>query len=309
MSHNPHHDHHHTPELKSINNAFIIGIALNFLFVLIEVIIGLATNSLALLSDAGHNLSDVASLAMALIAFKLSQSKPTENYSFGFQKSTILVALINAVILLISIGAIVWEAYQRLVKPEIVQGNMIAIVAAIGIFINAFTAFLFFKSKDADLNAKGAFLHLAADAVVSIAVVIGGVIMFYTHLFWIDSLLSFVIAIVIFISTWKLLKETVRLSLDGTPHNIDVEKIKQVALSINHVKDIYHLHVWAMSTTKNALTAHVMIDDYANAEKIKEELKHEWIHLNVHHCTIEMELTNSTPFPHCTELKSVNYKH
>lgn len=284
------HDHSHT--LKSVSRAFIVGIILNALFVVIEAVVGLSTNSLALLSDAGHNLTDVVSLALALLAFRLAKIKASSNYSYGFQKSTILAALINSVILLIAIGAIFWESYHRISNPEPVQGKTVAIVAFIGIIINSVTAFLFFRDKEQDLNVKGAYLHLAADAAVSLGVVIGGVIIFYTGLFWIDSLLSFVIAIVIFISTWKLLKETIRLSLDGVPHNVDVDKIKTTAEKTPGVKSIHHIHIWAMSTTKNAMTAHLIVENDLPEQKIaelKKKLKHELEHQNIQHVTLETE--------------------
>lgn len=289
------HDHNHTPTLTSISRAFIVGIILNALFVLIEVVVGLSAHSLALLTDAGHNLSDVVSLALALLAFRLTKVKASSNYTYGFQKSTILVALINSVILLIAIGGISWEAFQRLNNPEPIQGKTVAIVAFIGIFINSITAFLFFRDREKDLNVKGAYLHLAADAAVSLAVVIGGIIMFYTNLFWIDSVLSFVIAIVIFISTWKLLKETIRLSLDGVPHNIDMEKIKATVEKMNGVKSIHHIHVWAMSTTKNAMTAHLIVENdlpEKQIAEIKHKLKHELEHHNIQHATLETESQN-----------------
>ena len=292
---NEHHDHSHTPQLTNVSKAFIIGIVLNALFVVIEVTTGLYTHSLALLTDAGHNLSDVASLALALLAYRLAKVKASEKYTYGFQKTTILVALINAVILLIAIGGIGWEATQRIFHPQPMQGKVIAIVATIGIVINTITAFLFFKDKEKDLNAKGAYLHLAADAAVSVGVVIAGIIMIYTNWFFIDSIISFVIIIVIFVSTWKLLKETIRLSLDGVPHNIEIEKIKVAAKNISGIINIHHIHIWAMSTTKNALTAHIVVDEkksLPDTEKIKHQLKHELEHLNIQHITLEVETKN-----------------
>lgn len=289
------HDHNHTPTITSIKRAFVVGIILNALFVLIEAIVGVSTHSLALLTDAGHNLSDVASLALALLAFRLTKVKANNNYTYGFQKSTILVALINAVILLIAIGGITWEATLRINNPEPIQGKTVAIVAFIGIIINSITAFLFFRDKEKDLNVKGAYLHLAADAAVSLGVVIGGIIIYYSNLFWIDSVLSFVIAIVIFVSTWKLLKETIRLSLDGVPHNIDMEKIKLAVEKTDGVKSIHHIHVWAMSTTKNAMTAHLIVENNLEEKqiaKLKSKIKHDLEHLNVQHATLETESQN-----------------
>ncbi|MFI5173135.1 MAG: cation diffusion facilitator family transporter, partial [Chitinophagales bacterium] len=250
--------HSHTSIPANMSSAFIAGIVLNGLFVAVEAIAGFATNSLALLTDAGHNLGDVASLALALLAFRLAKVKPTEKYTYGFQKTTILVALINSVILLIAIGGIGWEAAQRIFDPQPVQGNIITMVAAIGIIINSVTAFLFYKGREKDLNVRGAYLHLAADAAVSLGVVISGIIIIFTNWFWIDSLISFAIIIVIFISTWKLLKETIRLSLDGVPYNVEIEKVISAAKNINGIEDIHHIHIWAMGTTTNALTAHIV---------------------------------------------------
>lgn len=292
------HDHQHTPPITNVNKAFVVGIVLNALFVIIEAITGFYTHSLALLTDAGHNLSDVASLALALLAFKLAKVKSTEVFTYGYQKTTILVALLNTVILLIAIGGIGWEAFQRLFNPHPVEGNVISIVAGIGIIINTVTAFLFFKDREKDLNIKGAYLHLVADAAVSIGVVIAGIIIIYTQWFWIDSVISFIIIIVIFLSTWRLMKDTIRSSLDAVPHNVELEKIKQVVLKIDGVKNIHHIHVWAISTTKNALTAHVLVDEKATMPKIetiKALLKHDLLHLNIHHITLEMESINCEP--------------
>ena len=295
-------EHHYTPLTTQTNRAFIAGIVLNLLFVVIEAGAGLFTHSLALLTDAGHNLSDVAGLALALLAFRLSRVKANKKYTYGYQKTTILVALVNAVILLIAIGSIGLEAARRLFYPQPVQGNIIAVVATIGIFINGLTAFLFFRDKDRDLNIKGAYLHLAADAAVSAGVVVSGIIIIYTNWFWLDSVISFVIMIVIFYGTWKLLKATVRLSLDGVPHNVNIEEIKSIASKIPGVKNLHHIHVWAMSTTSNALTAHVVVDEnnsLPDTEKIKNELKQELVKFNIQHATLEIELTNEE----CTDAK------
>jgi len=286
-----HHDHRHTLSTKKmLNKAFIIGIVLNSLFVIIEFIVGLSINSLSLLSDAGHNLSDVVSLVLALLAFRLSNVKQIQNYTYGLQKSTILIALTNAVILIFVVGGIIWEVIERIDNQINTEGNIIAIVAFIGLLINGLTAFFFFREKDNDLNVKGAYMHMAADALVSLAVCIGGVVILFTDLYWIDSAMSVVVALVILVGTWKLLQQTVRLSLDGVPHGIDLEKVSSVALSVEGVKEIHHIHVWAISTTQNALTAHIMIENYQDVETIKSELKHQWEHLKIQHSTIEFEL-------------------
>lgn len=286
------HDHHHPPVFSGINRAFQVGIILNLTFVVVEFIAGFYFNSLALLSDAGHNLSDVASLSLSLFAFRLAQKKSNERFTYGYDKGTILASLANAVILLIAVGSIGWEAIQRFMHPVQTTGSVISIVAAIGIVINTVSALLFFKQKDKDLNIKGAYLHLATDALVSLGVVVAGIIIAQTGIEWIDPLISLIIMVVVIFSTWSLLVESLRLSLDAVPEKIEMEEITAAAMKIKGVKDIHHVHVWALGTTKNALTAHVRIDErssMANAEQIKNELKHSFEHLNIQHVTLELE--------------------
>lgn len=290
-----HSHHHHALPLNNVNKAFIAGIVLNFLFVLIEVVAGLYSHSLSLLSDAGHNLADVGSLALSLLAFRLLKVKSNAQYTYGYRKTSILVALFNSMVLLLSVGAIIYEAAQRLFHPEPIPGVMIAIVAGIGIVINSVTAFMFHSNKDNDLNIKSAYLHLMSDAVISLGIVIGGVIIYYTNWYWMDSILSIIVAIFILYSTWKLLKGSLRLSLDGVPENISLETIKSLGLKLAGVKEIHHIHVWAISTTENALTAHLVIEEQVTKEeeqKIKDHLKHEFFHLNIHHSTLETEREN-----------------
>jgi cobalt-zinc-cadmium efflux system protein len=288
--------HHHPVNLKEVNRAFVIGIVLNFLFVIIEAIVGLSIRSLSLLSDAGHNLADVASLAMALVAIRLLRVKPNEKYTYGYKKTTILVALLNAAILLLSLGAIGFEAVHRLMAPEPLPGKTISIVAAIGIAINAVTALLFFRSKDNDLNVRSAFLHLLSDAIVSAGLVIGGIVIFYTHLYWIDPVLSLVVAFIILFSTWQLLRDSLRLSLDGVPEGIEIKKIKETIDGIKDVKDFHHIHIWAISTTENALTAHLVVDRNSSMdliEQLKHKIKHELLHQNIQHATLEIEMADA----------------
>ena len=290
------HDHGAPIVLTNVNKAFVVGIVLNLAYVIIQVIIGLRINSLSLLSDAGHNFLDVAGLALALVAFKLTQSKATEKYTYGYRKSSILISLLNAVILLISIGAIGYEAIFRFSHPQELPGITIAIIASIGIVINTVSAFMFFRDKEKDINIKSAFLHLASDALVSLGLVAGGIIIYFTHLYWIDPVLSLVVCGVIIASTWKLLRDGLRLSLDGVPANIDMQKVKDIALKISGVVDIHHMHVWAISTTENALTAHLMVGEKTTMQQIqemKEHLKHELQHQNIHHVTLETETKNT----------------
>ncbi|MBW4888856.1 cation diffusion facilitator family transporter [Mucilaginibacter sp. HMF5004] len=295
-SHGFGHHHDHTPKIDHINSAFVIGIILNSAFVIIEVITGLITGSLSLLTDAGHNLSDVAALALALLAFKLSKVRSNKQYTYGYKRSTIIVSLLNAFILIAGIAVIVYEAIVRFMHPQSIEGATIAWVAFVGIGVNAFTAWLFTrgdKSKDKDLNVKGAYLHMAVDAIVSLGVVISGVIIYFTHLYWIDSVVSLIIGIVILLGTWNLLKDSLRLSLDGVPKEMNLENIKAELLKAKGVMDVHHMHVWALSTTENALTAHLVIseDCLPEFDKIKHDLRHRLEHLEITHSTFEPEFS------------------
>ena len=295
MEHAHHHHHHHTHELTNVSRAFIIGIILNSAFVVIEFGTGLYTNSLALLSDAGHNLSDVASLGLALFALRMSRSKATQTFTYGYHKSTILASLVNAVILLIAVGSIGWESIQRFMHPVATEGKVISIVAAIGIVINATSALLFFRDRKSELNARGAYIHLAVDAVVSAGVVVAGIIITYTGITWIDPAISLVIMAVVIASTWQLLTESLRLSLDAVPQNVDLEKVNELIAKTKGAKSIHHVHIWAMSTTKNAMTAHLVLEkglEEKQLAEIKHQLKHELEHLNIQHVTLETESEN-----------------
>lgn len=284
--------HVHMVHMPDVNRAFLAGIVLNSVFVLIEFIAGFYTNSLALMSDAGHNLGDVAGLALALFAYRISKAKPTSSFTYGYSKSTILASLLNAIILLVAVGGIGLEAVKRIMHPEASEGHTIAIVAGIGIVINTVSALLFFREKEKDLNIKGAYLHLMADALVSVGVVITGVLISFTGVQWLDPLVSLIIMAVILVSTWGLLREGLKLSLDAAPGNIDIDAIRKTALSVPGVRDIHHIHVWALGTTQNAMTAHLVVDvslGFEAIEKIKERLKHELSHVNIHHATLETE--------------------
>jgi cobalt-zinc-cadmium efflux system protein len=292
--HSHHHHHDHAPKLDHLNTAFIAGIILNSAFVIIEVIAGLATHSLSLLTDAGHNLSDVAGLALALLAFKLTKVNATDKFTYGYKRSTIIVSFFNALVLFAAVGIIGYEAILRFMNPEKIDGSTMAWVALIGIGINAFTAWLFVKDKDKDLNVKGAYLHMAVDAIVSLGVVVSGIIIYFTHLYWLDSAVSLIIAIVILRGTWSLLKDSLRLEMDGVPKEMDLDKIKAELLKGKGVKDVHHMHVWALSTTENALTAHIVIDpDFLSAfDGIKNDLRHRLQHLDISHSTFEPEFSD-----------------
>ena len=293
-SHHHHHHHDHAPKIDHLNTAFIVGIILNSAFVVVEVIAGLISGSLSLLTDAGHNLSDVASLALALLAFKMAKIGATKLYTYGYKRATILVSFFNAFILVATVVVIFYEAVVRFMHPEPISGEAMVWVALIGIAINGFTAWLFIKDKDKDLNIKGAYMHMAVDALVSLGVVISGIIIWITGLWWIDSAVSIIIGIIILRGTWGLFKDSLRLEMDGVPRDIDLEKVKAELLKNTNIVDVHHMHVWAISTTQNALTAHIVVskDSLNTFDAIKHDLRHKLQHMNISHSTFEPEFVD-----------------
>ncbi|MFZ5720630.1 MAG: cation diffusion facilitator family transporter [Pseudomonadota bacterium] len=248
--------HHHAP--ANMGRAFAIGVVLNTGFVIAEVVAGLWTGSLALLADAGHNLSDVLSLLLAWGATVLARRAPTSRRTYGLRKGTILASLANAILLLVAVGAIVSEAIRRFSAPAEMATNVVMITAGLGVLINGATAMLFMRGSHSDLNVRGAFLHMAADAGVSLAVVIGAFLMGVTGLLWIDPALSLVIAAVIVIGTWGLLRDSADLALDAAPRGVDVDDVRAWLAALPGVESVHDLHVWALSTTETALTAHLV---------------------------------------------------
>ena len=295
MSHEHSHQHSHAINAESLNKAFIIGIVLNLAFVVIEFAAGVWFDSLALLSDAGHNLSDVVSLVLALLAFRLAKVKANERYTYGYKKSTILVSLLNAVILLVAVGAIVIESIHKLNNPAVVPGGAIAWVAGVGVLINAFTAFLFMKDKEKDLNVKGAYLHMAADALVSVGVLVAGIVISRTGWYIIDPIIGLIVAVVILISTWNLLHDSLRLTLDGVPTSIDSQKVVKAIRALPGVDDVHHIHIWAISTTENALTAHIVLKQPESMQEVKHLIRHRLEDFGIGHATLEFEV----PGEHC----------
>jgi cobalt-zinc-cadmium efflux system protein len=287
------HDHAHMPMANTgSQRVFVIGIALNGAFVIAEVIAGLSYNSMALLTDAGHNLSDVASLLVSLISIWMAKKQSNAIFTYGYKKTTVLAALANAVILLIGIGMIGYESFRRLSNPEPVSGNVIAWVAALGILINGLSAFFFFRQKG-ELNSKAAYLHLMADALVSLGVVIAGIVISKTHWYWLDPAIGLAVMIIILVSTWGLLRDSFKMSIDAVPSGIELETIKKVMSDVPGVKGVHHVHVWSLSTTENALTGHVLVDDKLNFEekmKVVAEIKHQLEHQHIHHSTIELAM-------------------
>lgn len=282
------HDHSH--HFDTHNRSFAISVILNTLFVVIEAVYGLISGSLALLADAGHNLSDVMGLIMAWAASWLASKTATYGKTYGLKKTTILAALFNALILIAAVGGITWEAIQRLADPADVTGMTVIVVAGIGVLINGATMVLFVKGQKGDINIRGAFLHMAADTAVSIGVVLSGTILLLTNLTWIDPIVSLVIAIVIFVGTWQLLKDSVNLAVDAVPKGIDPSAVQEHLENLPGVQSAHHLHVWALSTTETALTVHLVKPDPENDDEvIKEAAEILREHFGIHHITIQWE--------------------
>ena len=287
MSHNHSHGHSHAP--ANYNSAFIIGIVLNLVFVVIEAAYGIAVNSLALISDAGHNLSDVFTLAFAWGASWLASKSPTVKRTYGYRRATILASLFSAILLFIVLGGIAWEAIGRFRHPVPINTTTVMIVAGIGIVINTVTALLFISGKDKDLNIKGAFLHMAADAVVSLGVVISALVIMLEGWLWLDPAVSIVIAVVIFWGTWGLMKDSLNLSLDAVPANIDPVEVETYLLSLPQVTNLHDLHIWAMSTTEVALTVHLIVPGTGDDDFLDEICHTLHNRFGIAHSTIQLE--------------------
>ena len=284
-----HSHHHHTHDHSSMGISFKIGISINLVFIAFEVFYGIISNSTALLADAGHNFSDVLALAFSWLAIWLSERKPTEKFTYGYRRSTILIAILNTIILLIAIGLVMWEAIDQFGKPrEIISGNVITL-ASIGIIVNGFTAWLFSKGKKHDLNIKSTFMHFVADALVSLGVVIAGVIILFTNLQWIDSLVTIFIVGFIIYSTYHLLIDSINLALDAVPENIDINQIREYLENLDHVSSIHDLHIWALSTSQSALTVHLTTNSPTDNEFIIEIQHHLHENYNIEHATIQIE--------------------
>ncbi|MGZ8303345.1 MAG: cation diffusion facilitator family transporter [Telluria sp.] len=284
-----HHHHHIAPDGNS--RAFALAIGLNTAFVAIEFTYGFIANSTALMADAGHNLSDVLGLVLAWGAALLTRSAPSGRFTYGLRSTSILAALLNALLLLVACGAIALEAVRRLSDPAPVAGVTVSVVAAIGVAINGLSAWLFMKGSKDDLNIRGAYQHMAADAAISLGVVVSGLVIMATGYTWIDPAVSLVIVLLIVAGTWGLLRESTTLALAAVPANVDQDKVAAFLRGQPGVTDIHDLHIWAMSTTENALTVHlVMPEGYPGDEAfdaIGVRLKADF---SIHHCTLQMEL-------------------
>ena len=296
------HDHDHAP--LNYNRAFAIGIGLNIIYVAIEAVYGFLDNSMALLADAGHNASDVLSLLLAWGGYWLSQKPPTKQYTYGLGGTTILAALINGVLLLMAVGAIVWESIGRLAEPELVPARTVMIVAGIGVGINLATTLLFLKGRKNDLNIRGAYLHMAADTVVSLGVVIGGLLILWTGIERIDPIVSLLIAAVIFAGTWGLLRDSVKLAVHAVPAGIDIDEVEAFLRSLPGVTELHDLHVWGMSTTDIALTVHLVRPNPSDDpdEFLAQTSRELHDRFNIEHATVQVERSARPEF--CPQAES-----
>jgi cobalt-zinc-cadmium efflux system protein len=288
--HHHHHDHGHSHAPGNFGRAFAIGITINLAYVGIEAIAGLTTGSMALLADAGHNLSDVLGLAVAWAGLRLAERPASARFTYGLKRSGILAALFNGVLLLFACGAIAVEALRRLADPQPVPGTVIMAVAAGGILVNGVTAWLFARGRKGDVNIRGAYLHMLADAGVSAAVVVSGLIILKTSLYWIDPALSLVVVAVILRGTWGLLRESVAMALDAVPDGIDAQAVADFLKSRPGVVTVHDLHIWPMGTTDTALTAHLVMPGGHPGDAALAALAHDLEHrFGIDHATIQIE--------------------
>lgn len=288
MNRTEQHNHHHAP--PDYNRAFAAGVALNVVFVVIEAVFGVLSDSLALLTDAGHNLSDVLGLLLAWGAAALARRQPSPRRTYGYSRATIIASLFSGLLLMGAVGAIGWEAVNRLVEPAQPAGKTIMIVAAVGVVVNTATALFFLSGKDRDLNIRGAFLHMAADAAVSLGVVASGAAILYFGYHWIDPVISLAIAAVIFISTWGLLRDSLNLAVDAVPRNVDPGAVRAYLSALPGVRAIHDLHIWPLSTTDTALTAHMVMDDFPEDDRFLNDIAVVLLdRFSINHPTIQLE--------------------
>ena len=290
MAHEHHHHHHHSAaDVASLKGVYTVSIILNLAFVLIEAGVGFWGNSLGLLSDAGHNLSDVFSLLLAMIALRLASTHSTKKLTYGYRKGSVLISLLNAIILLVAVGAILVESVHKFREPAEVNGGAVAWTAGAGILVNGLTAFLLMRHRKNDLNARGAFLHMAADTLVSVGVLISGVVISFTGWNVIDPIIGIVVALIILAGTWELLSESLRLSIDAVPESIDADEVLEHMKEVPGVQDVHHVHIWPISTTETALTAHAVIQEDVEPEVVVAGIKVELREHGISHATIETE--------------------
>ena len=287
-------EHHHHRSAPDYNRAFAVGVILNVLFVVVEAVFGFLSGSLALLTDAGHNLSDVLGLLLAWGAAALAQRRPSARRTYGYSRATILASLFSGLLLMGAVGAIGWEAVNRLLEPGEPAGKTIMIVAAVGVVINTVTALFFLSGKDHDLNIRGAYLHMAADAGVSLGVVLAGAMILWFGFNWIDPLISLLIAAVILLSTWGLLRDSLNLAVDAVPRNVDPDQVRTYLAGLPGVVQIHDLHIWPMSTTDTALTAHLVMQPVPPDDRFLQAIsRHLQTQFGIHHPTIQVEHLDS----------------
>ena len=290
-SHSLGHAHVHAP--KDFGRAFAIGIALNLGFVAVETAFGFVANSMALLADAGHNLSDVLGLVVAWAGAIMVRREPSPRFTYGLKKAPILAALANSLFLVIAVGAIGAEAIRRLIHPSTTEGGTVMIVASVGIVINGLTALLFARGREHDINIRGAYLHMATDAAVSVAVVLAGLVIVWTGQRWVDPVMSLAVAAVILWSSMDLFKESVWMSLAGVPSGINVDEVEVALGELDGVMTVHDLHVWPLSTTETALTAHLVAPDVASTDALltaAQAMLHD--RFRIEHCTLQIERTH-----------------
>lgn len=291
--HHHHHGHGHTA--AAFNRAFGIGIALNIGFVLVEAYFGWRAHSLALLADAGHNLSDVLGLMLAWVGMMVARMRPDDRYTYGRQRASILAALVNALVLLAVMGGMAWEAIQRFSNPLPIQGETVIAVAAAGVLVNGATAWLFMSGSHDDLNIRGAFLHMAGDALVSLGVVVAGAVYLWSGWLWLDPLLSLAIALLILYATWGLFRQSLHLTFDGVPASIALGSVRAHLRELPGVSEIHDLHVWAMGTSETALTVHLVMPDGHPGDAFLHEMAqalHD--HFGIEHATVQIETGDET---------------
>lgn len=291
------HHHHHVSSPLASEDEFrvvVLSIGLNLLYVVIEAVAGFWNQSLGLLSDAGHNLGDVFSLLLVALAFVLAKTAGKKRYSYGYRKGTILISLANSLILMVAVGAILVESIHKLLHPDVTNGMAVFWTALAGILVNGLTALMLRMNGSGDLNMRVAFLHMFSDALVSLGVALSGVVIFLTGITWLDPLVGILVALFIIVSSWKLLWESLRLSMDAVPRNVDMDALLERIRSMEHVTDVHHIHVWALSTRQNALTAHLVLDDLSCMDTLRGNVRAALEEWNITHVTLEMETAGSS---------------
>ena len=296
--HSHEHAHHHEFN-PTVGKRFIVAIVVNLAYVAAEFLLGYRWDSVGLVADASHNLGDVGSLVISLTAFLLLKKQANSTFTYGFRKATVLAAFVNSIILLGAVALIVYESIGKFIHGSTASGGAIMATAGIGILVNGLTTVLLSAGKEEDLNVKGAYLHMLADTLVSVGVVVSGGLIMLTHQTWLDPIVGVAIAVVILFSSWSLFKESLILTLDGVPHGIDLRHLQEEMLEIKNVQDVHHVHVWAISTTENSLTAHIKVHEMSTFENTRNALKALLRRHDIAHCTLEFESEDFTCREEC----------